>query len=923
MDRYLALVGKGPSRCAAKIATDVGRTLKGDPELDRRAPEDARTRVLNAFVHYCDDQAAEAPPTTTVAHGTQQKKHAHAVSSFPAGAAPFNHRPVASAAGGSPGDDSDRTSQKKGTVRERTPPGEQMPGMQVDAPMQNAAALFPEAGDQDMSDGGSSIVTPSKGRKREREAGAEADRRTSEHGSMHAHPQQQRVQASEVTGLAGSASGSIGGGSAGTNSADGSGGAGAGTALRLGSSGGHSSGSSPPSQHKRSRSSGDAELPVTALASLLDDDDEGEGERAQGPFQNHMHASMATRNRVALASAQEQGAVNHAEAGWPSHSHRYLSHARGHRRAASGASSSISSLGDLAVSSITSVTSGSSLASYGIDPAAENERTGSYGNERDHDHEHGQCPHAQEHTFGDATDAQAAGDGSAADATDNSANSWAAPASFSPEAGLDNRKPATSVPPAAPDRNPLREPDSRPQHQGEPVDQNDIELSLREEAYASGLSTSTPASSNSNSETSASSKSTSASSSAADADNTTPAGSSSNDGSTGGSTGSGINSTSNSGLNEKTTIGDNRTAPATEDTATRDSSTAASTSQQSLSIDTSRHSPFPSTLPMSLLQSAHPSHLSKAAAPAAAEVCGTCATGSCGLLTNANTSNTSHPTATGSPPTIAPKTSASGRDCGYCQGMGSLAAVLLYVLPEPEAFAALVQLVLHGVPGLYDARQRGVREGCALADAILLASDPQVHAHFLAIYGPFSSHAELMFFSRIASLYAHRPPLATIVQLWDVVLAAGSHMVPLLCAAEVGLRRDELLGAGRNAITRFQGIGRGTASTTHASSSSAGGASTGTVASTAKPPAVAGAGALGGAWLPPAEDLLAVAYDMLHRLPEPLYGRLQDFARKISPYAHGGSSCSGSNGQAGDGAAAGSGSPVHWRKPSTAASPPV
>lgn len=85
VDEYAALVSKGPSRCAEKIAKDVNRTLKGDPELEVRAPEDARTRVLNAFVHCSDAQAAATAASKAAAgeHGHHPAPgHKHAKSLF-------------------------------------------------------------------------------------------------------------------------------------------------------------------------------------------------------------------------------------------------------------------------------------------------------------------------------------------------------------------------------------------------------------------------------------------------------------------------------------------------------------------------------------------------------------------------------------------------------------------------------------------------------------------------------------------------------------------------------------------------------------------------------------------------------------------------------------------------------------------------
>jgi hypothetical protein len=90
--------------------------------------------------------------------------------------------------------------------------------------------------------------------------------------------------------------------------------------------------------------------------------------------------------------------------------------------------------------------------------------------------------------------------------------------------------------------------------------------------------------------------------------------------------------------------------------------------------------------------------------------------------------------------------------------------------------------------------------------------DPTLHHHLMSLFGPASSHAELMFFSRISSLFANRPPLSSIVRLWDAILAFGVQFVVVLCAAEALIRREELLAAGRDSVTRFQGIGSPAAS---------------------------------------------------------------------------------------------------------------
>lgn len=141
----------------------------------------------------------------------------------------------------------------------------------------------------------------------------------------------------------------------------------------------------------------------------------------------------------------------------------------------------------------------------------------------------------------------------------------------------------------------------------------------------------------------------------------------------------------------------------------------------------------------------------------------------------------------------------------YAQGMGSIAATLLAVMPEPAAFACFRHLVTAGIDGWFEPGNRGVHLGCSLADELLAEADPALHAHFISLLGPASSHAPLMFFSRIAALYANRPPMSLIIRLWDALLAFGTHFVIVLCVAEACLRREELMAAaGRDAITRFQ-----------------------------------------------------------------------------------------------------------------------
>lgn len=151
---------------------------------------------------------------------------------------------------------------------------------------------------------------------------------------------------------------------------------------------------------------------------------------------------------------------------------------------------------------------------------------------------------------------------------------------------------------------------------------------------------------------------------------------------------------------------------------------------------------------------------------------------------------------------------------GYQQGMGSIVAIFLYIMNEYDAFVCFIQFITNCIPEFFLAGHNRVREGCELADILFSNIDPTLHQHFVHMYGTSSSNAELMFFSRIASLYSNRLPISNTIQLWDRILASGVYFTIVCCVSECVLRRNELLTANRDAITRFQGIGSGNTNST-------------------------------------------------------------------------------------------------------------
>jgi cell cycle arrest protein BUB2 len=141
--------------------------------------------------------------------------------------------------------------------------------------------------------------------------------------------------------------------------------------------------------------------------------------------------------------------------------------------------------------------------------------------------------------------------------------------------------------------------------------------------------------------------------------------------------------------------------------------------------------------------------------------------------------------------------------------MALLAAPLLYVMPEPEAFHCFRILLTEHVPQ-YVRRYAGARRGCHLLDRCLADVDPDLHALFAA----HNLNAEVYAFSSLSSLGSCVQPISDTVRLWDVQLAFGSHMhiiftLARLVLASPSIRASSADTAATPMITREleQGLG--------------------------------------------------------------------------------------------------------------------
>ncbi|GKT23679.1 hypothetical protein ADUPG1_012497 [Aduncisulcus paluster] len=125
----------------------------------------------------------------------------------------------------------------------------------------------------------------------------------------------------------------------------------------------------------------------------------------------------------------------------------------------------------------------------------------------------------------------------------------------------------------------------------------------------------------------------------------------------------------------------------------------------------------------------------------------------------------------------------------YVQGMNVVAAPLLFVLPEHDAFFAFVRIVTKHCPTYFMKNLEGVHAGAALVDIILETVDPELFEYL-------SKHkliGEIWAFSRLMTFCASQPPLDEALKLWDFFFAFGEHLTVPAVVAQAIIVKKELL----------------------------------------------------------------------------------------------------------------------------------
>ncbi|RKP02478.1 hypothetical protein CXG81DRAFT_29500 [Caulochytrium protostelioides] len=125
----------------------------------------------------------------------------------------------------------------------------------------------------------------------------------------------------------------------------------------------------------------------------------------------------------------------------------------------------------------------------------------------------------------------------------------------------------------------------------------------------------------------------------------------------------------------------------------------------------------------------------------------------------------------------------------YVQGMNVLAAPLLYVMPELDAFYTFVQFIQHTCPLYVQPALEGVHCGLKLLDRCLAILDPELHHYLKSKNLPVTLFA----FPSVMTFSACTPPLSEVLQLWDLLLAYGVHLNIIAIVAQLHLIRDQIL----------------------------------------------------------------------------------------------------------------------------------
>ena len=127
---------------------------------------------------------------------------------------------------------------------------------------------------------------------------------------------------------------------------------------------------------------------------------------------------------------------------------------------------------------------------------------------------------------------------------------------------------------------------------------------------------------------------------------------------------------------------------------------------------------------------------------------------------------------------------------GYCQGMSYLAAILLTVVPEEDAFYGLCH-VINGMEGYFVPTMWELLEDGKIFKYILAERLPEVHAHLQN-----NGILPLMFICKWFMTMFSQLPWNTVLRIFDMYLVEGKTTLFRFGYSILSLHREEILNLG-------------------------------------------------------------------------------------------------------------------------------
>jgi len=130
------------------------------------------------------------------------------------------------------------------------------------------------------------------------------------------------------------------------------------------------------------------------------------------------------------------------------------------------------------------------------------------------------------------------------------------------------------------------------------------------------------------------------------------------------------------------------------------------------------------------------------------------------------------------------------KDVGYCQGMGLVAALLMFHMKEEDAFWALAKLSSPTSPfSLMWKIDPGLPKSISILQSLLESEFPVLWAHFEEENIEISSFTAPWFLT----IFIHNFPLNLAIRIWDLFLIEGFNFVYVVALTIFRLFQDKLL----------------------------------------------------------------------------------------------------------------------------------